>query len=40
MTLGIVELDQFAHEEEAGVIGQAGGLLHVVGDDHDGGDAF
>jgi hypothetical protein len=29
------ELDQLAHEHERGVVGDAGGLLHVVGDDDD-----
>jgi hypothetical protein len=34
--LGNVELNQLAQEEEPGKIGQAGGLLHVVGDDDNG----
>ena len=29
-------LDQLAQQEEAGVVGHARGLLHVVRDDHDG----
>src|SRR5512138_2984286 len=34
--VGGAELDQLAEPEEAGKVGDAGGLLHVVGDDHDG----
>src|SRR5260370_38359163 len=34
--MGGVELDTFTVEEEAGVFCDAGGLLHVVGDDGDG----
>jgi hypothetical protein len=33
---GLVVFDEFAEPEEAGVGGDAGGLLHVVGDDDDG----
>src|SRR5438270_6712790 len=33
----IVELNQLAHQEEAGLVRQSGRLLHVVSDDHDGG---
>src|ERR1700761_9845439 len=33
----IVELDQLAHEEKAGVVGDTRGLLHVVRHDDDGG---
>src|SRR5882724_10270341 len=32
---GVVELDQFAEIHEGGLVGDAGGLLHVVGDDRD-----
>src|SRR5271170_1012377 len=38
--LGVVELDQFAEKEKACIVGHAGGLLHVVSDNHDGGDVF
>src|SRR6185312_539636 len=34
--LGLVELDQFAEIHEGGLLGDAGGLLHVVSDDDDG----
>src|SRR5688572_997225 len=30
------ELDELAQQQEAGVVGDPGGLLHVVGHDHDG----
>src|SRR5581483_12265077 len=33
--LGLPELDQLAEQEEAGRFGDARGLLHVVGHDHD-----
>src|SRR5258708_4776590 len=33
--VGLVELDQFAEIHERGLVGDAGGLLHVVGDDGD-----
>ena len=36
ITVGLVEFDQLAQQEEAGVIGDARGLLHVVRHDHDG----
>src|SRR5271170_2140039 len=32
--LGLVEFNQFAEQEEACELGYAGGLLHVVRDDH------
>ncbi len=38
--VGAVELDQAAQQEEAGVVGDARGLLHVVGDDHHGALVF
>src|SRR5271154_6914856 len=31
-----VKLNHAAQQEEAGIIGHAGGLLHVMRDDHDG----
>src|SRR5438552_3837455 len=34
--VGVVELDQFAQIHERGLVGDARGLLHVVGDDRDG----
>src|SRR6185312_1756139 len=34
--LGDVELDQLAQVHEGGTVGDARGLLHVVGDHHDG----
>src|SRR5665213_2122231 len=37
---GVVEFDQAAQQEEAGVVGDAGGLLHVVGNDHNGATAL
>src|SRR4051794_40545330 len=33
---GVVEFDQFAEIHEGGLVGDAGRLLHVVGDDGDG----
>src|SRR5208283_991511 len=38
--LGVVELDQLAEKEKACEVGHACGLLHVVSDNHDGGDVF
>src|SRR5512141_1204148 len=37
---GAVEFDQAAQQEEAGIIGDARRLLHVVGDDHNGATAL
>src|SRR5271170_1035740 len=37
---GAVEFDQAPQQEEAGVIGHARGLLHVVGHNHDGAAIF
>src|SRR5665213_1230538 len=37
---GVVEFDQMAQQEEAGVIGNARCLLHVMRDDHDGATAL
>src|SRR5579863_3473761 len=37
---GVVEFDQVAQQEEAGVIGHPRRLLHVVSDDHDGAAAL
>src|SRR3954454_25006052 len=34
--LGRPDLDELAEPEEPGAVGDAGGLLHVVGDDDDG----
>ena len=36
MILCLVKLDKFAHQKKAGLIGNTGSLLHVVGDDDDG----
>ena len=35
--VGVAELDQLAEEEETGFMGDTGCLLHIVGDDDDGG---
>src|SRR5579872_7083494 len=37
---GVVEFDQTTQQEEAGMVGDARGLLHVVGDDDDGATAL
>lgn len=34
--VGDIEFDQFAHIHIGGIVGDPGGLLHVVGDDQDG----
>src|SRR4051794_15843599 len=34
--IGVVELDQLAEIHEGGLVGDAGGLLHVMGDNGDG----
>src|SRR4051812_29827957 len=33
---GVIELNQLAHQEKAGVVRYARCLLHVMGDDHNG----